>query len=79
MEDPANPDHIAAQFFLYALPLKHKHVPEMQKHGQLSRKPIFTPNVGRFPQGMLVNVPLYLSDLNGTSSLGEIYAALADH
>ncbi|MCO6050756.1 N-acetyl-gamma-glutamyl-phosphate reductase [Mesorhizobium sp. RP14(2022)] len=79
MEDPANPDHIAAPFFLYALPLKHKHVPEMQKHGRLSRKPIFTPNVGRFPQGMLVNVPLYLSDLNGTSSLGEIHATLADH
>lgn len=79
MEGPANPDHIAAPFFLYALPLKHKHVPEMQKHGRLSRKPIFTPNVGRFPQGMLVNVPLYLGDLNRTSSLGEIHATLADH
>ena len=46
MEDPANPDHIDSPHFLYGLPLKHKHVPEMQIHGLLDRAPIFSP-VGR--------------------------------
>jgi N-acetyl-gamma-glutamyl-phosphate reductase len=79
MEDKARPDHIAAPHFLYGLSLQHKHVPEMMVHGLLGRKPIFSPSVGRFPQGMLVQVPLYLSDLNGQSTLTDIYAALATH
>src|SRR5918995_911650 len=76
MEDAAREDHISAPHFLYGLNLQHKHVPEMQKHGLLERRPIFSPSVGRFAQGMIVQVPLHLSDLNGTSSLGEIHATL---
>ena len=53
------PDHIDANHFLYAMPLKHKHVPELQVHGHLDRKPIFSPSVGRFAQGMIVQVPLF--------------------
>lgn len=79
MEDPANADHIAAPHFLYGLPLTHKHVPEMQQHGLLARRPIFAPSVGRFPQGMLVQVPLHLGDLNGSASIAGIHAALAAH
>ncbi|MDP3898223.1 MAG: N-acetyl-gamma-glutamyl-phosphate reductase [Mesorhizobium sp.] len=79
MEDPANPDHIAAPHFLYGLTLAHKHVAEMQAHGGLSRRPIFSPSVGRFAQGMLVQVPLYLSDLNGAPTLADLHAALAAH
>jgi N-acetyl-gamma-glutamyl-phosphate reductase len=41
MEDPANPDHIASAYFLYGLPLMHKHVTEMKQHGLHDRKPIF--------------------------------------
>ncbi|MDR6759580.1 N-acetyl-gamma-glutamyl-phosphate reductase [Mycoplana sp. BE70] len=79
MEDADNADHIDAPHFLYGLPLKHKHVPEMQVHGLLSRAPLFSPSVGKFPQGMIVQVPLYLADLNDGASLGTIHAALADH
>lgn len=79
MEDPSNPDHIADPHFLYGLPLTHKHVPEMQQHGLLARRPIFAPSVGRFPQGMLVQVPLHLGDLNGAASIAGIHAALASH
>jgi N-acetyl-gamma-glutamyl-phosphate reductase len=79
MEDAANPDHIAAPHFLYGLTLAHKHVPEMQAHGLLSRRPIFSPSVGRFAQGMIVQLPLHLSDLNGTPSLADLHAALAAH
>jgi N-acetyl-gamma-glutamyl-phosphate reductase len=51
----------------------------MKAHGLLSRRPLFSPSVGRFAQGMLVQVPLHLSDLNGTSSLEEIHATLDGH
>jgi N-acetyl-gamma-glutamyl-phosphate reductase len=79
MEDENHPEHIDAPHFLYGLTLKHKHVPEMQVHGLLDRAPIFSPSVGKFPQGMIVQVPLYLADLNDHASLGSIHAALADH
>ena len=79
MEDAANPDHITANNFLYAMPLKHKHVPELQMHGRLERRPLFSPSVGRFPQGMIVQVPLFTADLDGNPSLGDIQAALSAH
>ena len=79
MEDPANPDHISANNFLYGLPLKHKHVPELQTHGHLDRRPIFSPRVGRFAQGMIVQVPVFTGDLNGNASLESIHAALTAH
>ncbi len=79
MEDPANPEHIAAPHFLYGLTLAHKHVPEMKQHGLLDRKPIFAPSVGRFAQGMIVQVPLHLADLNGAATLAGIHAALTAH
>ena len=79
MEDEENPGHIAAPHFLYGLTLTHKHVPELQLHGLLSRAPIFAPSVGRFAQGMIVQVPLHLGDLNGAPSLGDVHAALARH
>ncbi|CAN7155659.1 N-acetyl-gamma-glutamyl-phosphate reductase [Rhizobium sp. LjRoot98] len=79
MEDPANPDRISSPNFLYGLTLKHKHVPEMQIHGMLDRAPIFSPSVGRFPQGMIVQVPLFLDQLNGSATLETIHAALSAH
>lgn len=79
MEDPAHPDPLDTPHFLYGLPLKHKHVLEMQIHGLLSRAPLFSPSVGRFPQGMIVQVPLHLADLAANASLGSIHEALADH
>lgn len=79
MEDPSREDHIASPHFLYGLPLMHKHVAEMKQHGLLERRPIFAPSVGRFAQGMIVQVPLHLADLNGSVSLGDIHARLAAH
>ncbi|MGH6860948.1 MAG: N-acetyl-gamma-glutamyl-phosphate reductase [Phyllobacterium sp.] len=79
MEEPGNPDHIAANHFLYAMPLKHKHVPELEAHGRLERKPIFSPSVGRFAQGMIVQVPLFTADLNGKPAMADIHAALTAH
>jgi N-acetyl-gamma-glutamyl-phosphate reductase len=35
--------------------------PEIQKHGGLLTRPIFTPAVGRYAQGMLVELPLHMA------------------
>ena len=62
-------------FELYSLALTHKHVPEIMRHGGLSRRPIFVPSVGHFRQGMLVSIPLFLDRLPGEPSAYEIAEA----
>ena len=52
-------------FELYGLGLEHKHVPEIMAYAGLTRRPIFVPSVGHFPQGMLVSIPLFLDRLPG--------------
>lgn len=79
MEDASNPDHIASSHFLYGLPLQHKHVAEMVTHGLLAHRPVFSPSVGRFAQGMLVQVPLHLGHLVAGASIETIHSALAAH
>ncbi|KKX34307.1 N-acetyl-gamma-glutamyl-phosphate reductase [Rhizobium sp. LC145] len=79
MEDRSREDAISANNFLYGLPLKHKHVPEMKIHGQLDRAPLFSPSVGRFAQGMIVQVPLFLDDLKEGTTIEGIHKALAEH
>ncbi|MCB1386895.1 MAG: N-acetyl-gamma-glutamyl-phosphate reductase [Nitratireductor sp.] len=78
MENPDAPDAISANHFLYALALKHKHVPEIVKRVGLARAPIFTPNVGRFAQGMLVNIPLHV-DLMNDATLAAIHHCYDEH
>lgn len=78
-EDENHPDPISTANFLYGLPLRHKHVPELQLHGRLERRPIFSPSVGRFAQGMIVQVPLFLGDMTGSPSLQAIHAVLTNH
>ncbi|MBO6636441.1 MAG: N-acetyl-gamma-glutamyl-phosphate reductase [Roseitalea sp.] len=79
MEDQAADDRIAAPFFAYALPLRHKHVPEITERSGLTVRPIFSPSVGRFPQGMLVNVPLLSAHLNDQASMEAVHQALETH
>lgn len=79
MENPEADDAIAANHFAYALTLAHKHVPEIVTRSGLSRRPIFTPSVGRFAQGMLVNVPLFTDLMSGAPSMAAVHAALAAH
>ena len=66
-------------FELYALGLEHKHLPETQQYGGLTRRPIFAPSVGHYRQGMLVSVPLHLDTLNGKPNGADLHAALAKH
>ena len=56
---------LANDFELYGLGFEHKHVPELQHHSGLARRPIFIPSVARYPQGMLCSIPLHLDALPG--------------
>ena len=76
-EDEASPDYTTAPYRIYAMGLAHKHVPEMQVHGGLSNPPLFAPAVGRYAQGMIVEVPLQLWALSGTPKLADLHDALA--
>lgn len=51
----------------YGISQNHKHLPEMVKYTGLSCAPIFCPIVADFYSGMLVTVPLFAGDLNGTA------------
>ncbi len=79
MEDLSREDAISANNFLYGLTLKHKHVPEMKSHGLLDRAPLFSPSVGRFPQGMIVQVPLFAANLKDGTTVETVHAALTQH
>jgi len=68
----------APPFEFYALGLEHKHVPEIQLHARLTRRPIFLPSVGNFRQGMLVAVPLHLDELPTRPKPADLRAVLAD-
>jgi N-acetyl-gamma-glutamyl-phosphate reductase len=76
-EDAAAPNHTTVPYRIYATGLEHKHVPEMQRHIGLEHRPLFTPAVGRYAQGMLVEVPLQLWALPGAPRLDQVHAALA--
>ena len=62
----------------YGLSLKHKHVPEMTRHTGLNRPVLFSPAVGNYRQGMLVEVPLHLAALPETPSVERIHGALVE-
>ncbi len=68
----------ATAFRAYGLSLKHKHVPEMTRHSGLTRPVLFSPAVGNYRQGMLVEVPLHLSALPETPSIERIHGALVE-
>ena len=69
----------APPFELYALGLKHKHIPEIMKYSGLTRRPLFVPSVGNFRQGMLVQLPLHLDTLPGQPRAQDLHDALARH
>ena len=66
----------AEAFRIYGLSQSHKHVPELQKNTGLTLRPFFGPSVGRYAQGMIVEVPLFLDRLNGKPTLADLEACL---
>ena len=77
-EDQTSPGYTTAPYRIYATGLEHKHVPEIQAHAGLAHRPLFTPAVGRYAQGMIVEVPLQLWALPGRPGLEKVHTALAD-
>lgn len=77
-EDSASPRHTRAAFRAYALGLGHKHAAEMRLHTGLAHDPLFAPSVGRFYNGMIVEVPLPLYALPGAPRLADLRTALLD-
>ena len=65
-------------FRAYGYSLAHKHVPEMTRYSGLSHAPVFAPAVGRYAQGMLVEVPLQLWAMPGAVTSKMLREALAD-
>jgi len=69
----------APAYEVYALGLKHKHLPEIMKYTGLKRRPIFVPSVGNFRQGMLVQLPLHLDTLPGKPTPDDLEKVLKRH
>ena len=75
--EQAPPPSSADAFRPYGLTLAHKHLPEMVAYTGLSHAPIFSPAVGRYAQGMIVEVPVALWALPGRPSTADLRAALS--
>ncbi|MEM7424221.1 MAG: N-acetyl-gamma-glutamyl-phosphate reductase [Pseudomonadota bacterium] len=78
-EDPGSDGYTESPFHVYGLGLAHKHVPEIQRWSGLDNPPLFVPSVGRFSQGMIVQVPLHLWSLPPKPLVAEVRDALAAH
>lgn len=76
-EDKAAANYTHAPYRIYGLTLEHKHVPEIEQYSLLSQRPLFAPAVGRYAQGMIVEVPLQLWALPGKPSLKQLHETLA--
>ena len=61
----------------YALNLRHKHLPEMQRYSGLAAPPLFSPTVGAFRKGMVTLVPLFREQLDGGAQAADVVDALA--
>ena len=77
-EDTSDAAYTEVPFRLYGLGLGHKHVPEMQHYAGLTLPPVFSPAVGRYRQGMIVEVPLFLAGLPGRPRPADLQAVLQE-
>lgn len=75
-EDVSAADHTSVPYRIYATGLTHKHVPEIALRAGLTHRPLFTPAVGRYYKGMIVEVPLQLWALPRAPCLADLQATL---
>lgn len=78
-EDASAPAYTRVPYRIYAMAQKHKHAPEMREYAGLARAPVFAPSVGRYYNGMIVEVPLALWALPGKPKLADLHGVLASH
>jgi N-acetyl-gamma-glutamyl-phosphate reductase len=72
-----NPTGANGRERIYATGLAHKHLPEMQLYSGLESPPIFSPTVARFPQGLIVEVPLPLWALPDEPDVATLHEVLS--
>ena len=78
MESPDRAPELFSPRF-YGLANTHKHLPEMQKISGLTRKPMFTPIVDDFFNGMVVCVPIQAQIAGRSYTLEQVHAMFAQH
>lgn len=78
-EDKSSDGYTETPFFAYGLGLNHKHLPEITHWSGLDHAPLFVPSVGRYAQGMIVQIPLPLWSMPGGARAKDVHEALADH
>lgn len=77
-EDQDAPAYTRTVVRTYALTLAHKHVAEMTQRGGLKYPPVFSPSVGRYYRGMLVDVPLQLWAMPKRPAIADLHAVLSE-
>ena len=75
-EKPVSEGGTADNYRIYKTNLQHKHLPEMTVYGGLESPPVFAPAVGRYAQGMIVEIPLQLWALPGEPELVALHETL---
>ncbi|MBM09965.1 MAG: N-acetyl-gamma-glutamyl-phosphate reductase [Magnetovibrio sp.] len=78
-EDPNSDKYTSAPFYPYGLNLAHKHLAEITLWGGLKHIPTFVPSVGRYAQGMIVQIPLPLWSIPKKPRPADIHAILSEH
>jgi N-acetyl-gamma-glutamyl-phosphate reductase len=76
-EDETSDSYTSVAYRIYATGLEHKHVPEMQIHTGLTGRPLFAPSVGRYAQGMIVEVPLQLWAMPTLPQVSQLHEVLS--
>jgi N-acetyl-gamma-glutamyl-phosphate reductase len=76
-EDETSDSYTFVAYRIYATGLEHKHVPEMQLHTGLTGRPLFAPSVGRYAQGMIVEVPLQLWAMPTLPQVSQLHEVLS--
>ncbi len=62
----------------YALDLAHKHVPEMRVYARTALAPLFSPAVGHYYNGMLVQIGLFARELQSGATPADVHGVLAE-
>ena len=63
----------------YGMGQSHKHLPEMKAVCGLAANPVFVPIVDDYYKGMATTVPLHMAQLQGVSTLEQVWKKLSEY
>ena len=78
-EDNTREEFIGSQILRYALHHEHKHIKEIVMFAGLDKKPVFTPSYGRYRQGIILQIPIQLSNIRGNLDADSLRATLTNY